>query len=130
MGAMLVRHEPASASMVRHELATDLDRHGVDGTTIHEVTLVASELVVNALRHARTTERDELRVHWTVGPDGVVVVAVEDPSEEIPVPRKAARDAPSGRGLTIVAALSAGWGYELTPRGKRVWAKVALRKVS
>jgi len=123
---MLVRHEPSSAAAVRRELATDLDLHGVDPETIDQVTLVASELVGNAVRHAGVDEGAELDVSWTLVNDAVIV-AVEDPSGEPPIVRTATPDAQSGRGLRIIEALTAEWGYEPTPRGKRVWAKVTLR---
>ena len=125
MGAMLVRHEPASASAVRREIALDLDLHGVDPDRIDEVALVASELIGNAVRHCDATERNELDVSWTVGTQDVVV-SVEDPSETLPVLRHAPPDAPSGRGLTIVQALTSEWGVEPTQRGKRVWARIDI----
>jgi two-component sensor histidine kinase len=122
---MLVRHEPASASAVRREIALDLDLHGVDPDRIDEVALVASELIGNAVRHCDATERNELDVSWTVGTQDVVV-SVEDPSETLPVLRQPPPDAPSGRGLTIVQALTSEWGVEPTQRGKRVWARIDL----
>jgi serine/threonine-protein kinase RsbW len=129
MGAMLIRHEPTSASAVRREIALDLDLHGVDEDTIDEITLIASELVGNAVRHADLNDKSELDVSWTVDPDEVVV-SVEDPSDKTPVRRNAAPDAPNGRGLTIIEALTSDWGYEFTPHGKRVWAKVSLPHAS
>jgi hypothetical protein len=47
----------------------------------------------------------------------------------VPVLRKAAPDAESGRGLEIVAALSTDWGWERVPGmgGKRTWALLAAR---
>lgn len=126
VGAMLVRQDASSASAVRRQLAADLDQHGVDADAIDEVALVASELVVNAVRHAGSAGGCEFGVRWTVHPDAVIVV-VEDPSTELPVPRTPAAGATSGRGLRIVEALTTDWGYELTPVGKRVWAKIALR---
>jgi anti-sigma regulatory factor (Ser/Thr protein kinase) len=123
---MLVRHQPLSASAVRHELAHDLNQHGIDCEVIDEVTLVATELVGNAIRHANHADKD-LGVSWEVSSDGVII-AVEDCSTAVPVQRDARPDAASGRGLTIVAALTSQWGYERTDRGKRVWAAVPLRR--
>jgi anti-sigma regulatory factor (Ser/Thr protein kinase) len=123
MGAMLVRHEPASASAVRHELAEDLVRHGLDGDTIDDAALVASELIGNAVRHAGVDESAELDVSWTISSDAVVI-SVQDPSQVLPVRRNVSADAPSGRGLSIVDALSSAWGAEPTRSGKRVWARI------
>jgi anti-sigma regulatory factor (Ser/Thr protein kinase) len=127
MGAMLVRHEPASAAVVRREIALDLDLHGVGEDAVHDVALVATELVGNAVRHgASATDPDaSWTVAWSIGPDEILI-SVEDPNDELPVVRHAAPDAPSGRGLAIVSALSSEWGVEPTDRGKRVWAKVRV----
>ncbi len=126
MGAMLVRHEPTSASAVRRELALDLEMHGFDDESVDTVTLVASELVGNAIRHAGIADDGELDVGWTVGANEIYL-SVEDPSPELPKRRYATPESPSGRGLAIVEALTCGWGADLTPRGKRVWAKIAVK---
>jgi anti-sigma regulatory factor (Ser/Thr protein kinase) len=123
MSVMMVRHEVTGASAVRRELALDLDLHGLDEDTIDAVTLVASELVGNAVRHAGIAADGELDIAWTIGPHDVMI-SVEDPSPLLPVRRNAAPDAPNGRGLAIVDALTSAWGVEPTKRGKRVWAKV------
>ncbi len=124
MGAMLVRHEPATASAVRRELALDLDLQGIGSDSVDDVTLVASELIGNAIRHAGG-DRDAWVVLWVVQ-DGGVTVSVEDPSHDLPVRRNPGPDATSGRGLAIVDTLSQDWGVEHTARGKRVWATVKV----
>jgi two-component sensor histidine kinase len=128
MGAMLVRHEPTSASAVRHALARDLDGHGVDEDSVATVVLVASELVTNAIRHGDIADSDDaLDVDWAVHPDHVVI-SVEDPSWKLPRRRHPKPEEPGGRGLTIIEALSIAWGAEPTRRGKRVWAKVRIAR--
>src|SRR5947199_222243 len=62
MTGMLVRREPISASLVRRSLAADLAPHDVDETSLHEVTLVATELVGNAIRHGNPAEGDGVDV--------------------------------------------------------------------
>lgn len=126
MGAMLVRHEATSASAVRRELTCDLELHGLDDDTIDAATLVASELVGNAVRHAGVPENGALDIGWTVGRDEIVIY-VDDPSPVLPVAREATPDAPSGRGLRIINTLAASWGAEPTPVGKRVWAKLSTQ---
>ncbi|WP_207394257.1 ATP-binding protein, partial [Actinomadura formosensis] len=101
-----------------------------------EVTLIASELVTNAVRH--TPER-EIRVRFTREVRGVLL-AVWDSCDALPV-RKPASSAASpdaaaleaghmeetgGRGLPIVEALASACGVSPTvPHGKWVWARVA-----
>jgi anti-sigma regulatory factor (Ser/Thr protein kinase) len=127
MGAMLVRHEPSSAALVRHEIAADLGARGFDRDSIDDVTLVASELVGNAVRHVQLAPADDLDVTWNIA-ETHVVLAVSDISRERPQVRAAATADTSGRGMTIVESLSADWGVDRLPRGKRVWAKLPLRR--
>ncbi|MDT4944364.1 MAG: hypothetical protein QOH14_1097, partial [Pseudonocardiales bacterium] len=47
VGALLVRHEAASAALVRHQIVDDLARQRVASDSIDEVALVATELVGN-----------------------------------------------------------------------------------
>jgi len=126
MGIMLIRDEPTSASAVRRELALDLDLHGVDEESIEAATLVASELVGNAVRHAGIGDGGELDVGWTLGRHEVYI-RVDDPSRQLPVRRYPTPEAPNGRGLAIIDALSSAWGTEPRPRGKRVWARVPVQ---
>jgi anti-sigma regulatory factor (Ser/Thr protein kinase) len=79
-------------------------------------TLVASELTTNAVVHAGT----ELEVSISrFGPR--IRVAVRDHSSRPPTLRSVEPEAPSGRGMLLVAALSS-WGVLLTQGGKVVWA--------
>jgi two-component sensor histidine kinase len=126
MGAMLVRQEPTSASAVRRELAADLQLYGVVPDDVDAVTLVASELVGNAIRHTDATEDSALDISWTVG-EREVYLCVDDPSSTLPRRRYPDADSTSGRGLTIVEALSIDWGADPHPGGKRVWARVPVR---
>jgi two-component sensor histidine kinase len=125
MGEMLVRQEPASVSVVRRELALELDLYDVPPDVIDDAALVLTEILGNAIRHSAPVEREDLDVSWTVLPD-VISICVEDRSDRMPVLRIAAPDAPSGRGLAIVQALCREWGVDRTPRGKRVWARIAI----
>jgi serine/threonine-protein kinase RsbW len=126
MGAMLVRQEPTSASAVRRELAADLLLYGIESDDVDAVTLVASELVGNAIRHSGAVEDAELDISWTVG-ETEVYVCVGDPSDALPRRRFPDSQSTGGRGLTIVEALCVDWGAEPTPDGKRVWARIPVR---
>lgn len=126
MGAMLVRHSAASVAAVRRSIAADLADNGVDEDSVHDVTLVASELVGNAVRHTDLAPDEELGISWTLTPTEVVV-SVADGSDGEPRLRIVGADEPSGRGLAIVDQLSSKWGVEHLQRGKRVWAQVPIR---
>jgi serine/threonine-protein kinase RsbW len=125
MGAMLVRHEPNSVAVVRHHIAADLTSNGVSPDRVDDVTLVASELVANAVRHAESSPDQDLGISWTITPANVLV-SVADGSEREPRLGNAGADEPSGRGLAIIDQLSSTWGVEQLGIGKRVWARVPI----
>ncbi|WP_375477956.1 ATP-binding protein [uncultured Jatrophihabitans sp.] len=129
MGELAVRHEAASAGVVRSAIAADLTRRSIAPDTVDDVLLVASELVGNAVVHTGPTwdgdVASELDVFWDVTSDAVVV-QVLDSSADAPRPRVASNTSTSGRGLAIVAALADAWGVEPAGEGKQVWARVPL----
>ena len=85
---------------------------------VDDVTLVASELATNALRHAGTA----FTVTITAFADDVVL-AVGDGSLAMPVLVDAGDDDVVGRGMAIVDVVSRDWGVEVDGDvGKSVWA--------
>jgi anti-sigma regulatory factor (Ser/Thr protein kinase) len=85
--------------------------------------LLTSELVTNAIMHeagetitlAITCSRGQLRIE------------VHDTSCSVPVQEDVPADAETGRGLMLVAALSAQWGYYRTLAGKAVYFTLAFQ---
>lgn len=122
---MAVRHDPASAAVVRHSIAADLATRGVADADMADVVLVASELVGNAVLHAVAGAHGDLDVTWEVEPDAVVV-RVHDGSDELPQLQRPHIGQANGRGLTIVAALARDWGVRRDARGKQVWARIPV----
>jgi anti-sigma regulatory factor (Ser/Thr protein kinase) len=127
VGALLVRHDAASAAFVRRQLASDLGAYDLPDDTIDDVILVASELLGNAVRHTPASRQATLDVSWDVDASGVRV-CVADSSDQPPVVRTPEVDEPGGRGLTIVDAVSDRWGVERDGHGKRVWAHVPTQE--
>jgi anti-sigma regulatory factor (Ser/Thr protein kinase) len=84
-----------------------------------DAVLVASELVSNAILHARTAI--ELKLSCDLS---TVRVEVYDENTRVPVVAGCPVDATSGRGLALVAALSSAWGIEHYGEGKIVWAEI------
>jgi anti-sigma regulatory factor (Ser/Thr protein kinase) len=84
-------------------------------------TLVVSELVTNALTHARSEMTLELRCGA-----GLLRISVTDASPDFPRPQDADPGAEGGRGMQVVAELASGWGIEHLASGKRVWAEIAV----
>jgi anti-sigma regulatory factor (Ser/Thr protein kinase) len=114
---------PAEASSPRRaRLFVDevLHRWRRDGA-IERMALIASELVTNAVRHART----DVVVHLEAR-DASIYLEVIDGAEGRPRFIESDGGMPSGLGLPIVEALASSWGT--TGRdggGKGVWAEVA-----
>jgi anti-sigma regulatory factor (Ser/Thr protein kinase) len=82
---------------------------------------VSDELVVNAVRHARGTA--SIRLSFQQVPGGILI-EVTDGDPRPPVPRVPSDLDGSGRGLAIVAGLSARWGWRPDGLGKTVFAVV------
>jgi anti-sigma regulatory factor (Ser/Thr protein kinase) len=114
----------ASVAEVRKVVVEDLQTRDVTTTVVDEAEIVVSELVSNAVRHARPLPDGMLRVHWKVKA-GVVEVEVTDGGGES-TPRPAPRTvwAPSGRGLRIVRSLAHEWGVTEDRNGSTVWASL------
>jgi anti-sigma regulatory factor (Ser/Thr protein kinase) len=114
--------------VARHHLCRDMDAHSVDGALAGDAELLLSELVGNAVRHARPLPGGVVRVAWEVASSEVVLRVTDGGSTNGHRPRETAvgPDAISGRGLTIVAALAARWGVEPASGGQSVWAVLAV----
>ena len=94
--------------------------------SIQDITVVVSELVTNALRHALpgyggARPRRTIRV-GLLQLKPCLLCAVADPSTAAPVIRPPGPLGETGRGLHIICALSDRWGYATTDTGKVVWA--------
>ena len=85
--------------------------------------LLTSELVTNAIRH----EPGETVTLAITCAYGQLRVDVHDTSCFLPVLVDAPADAETGRGLMLVASMSAGWGVYRTPTGKAVYFTLAFR---
>jgi anti-sigma regulatory factor (Ser/Thr protein kinase) len=98
---------------------------GLPTEVADDVLLVVSELVTNALLHART----ELELHVRTSCDSVFV-AVRDANLDPPRRLEASALDAGGRGLCLVESLSDRWGVDEEPGGKVVWCELALAPVS
>lgn len=86
--------------------------------------LLVSELVTNAIQISRMAEQDAPVRLWLGSDLAQVVIFVWDASPLPPLRGDVGEDAESGRGLLIVQAVSARWGWDFPPGmgGKVVWA--------
>jgi anti-sigma regulatory factor (Ser/Thr protein kinase) len=87
--------------------------------------LVVSELLSNAIRHARPLPGSNLRLSWNLT-DGAVEIAVTDGGAATrPMTAQATVSSLGGRGLDIVDYLARNWGVRTDDTGLTVWAVVA-----
>jgi len=95
-----------------------------------DLELVTTELVTNAVVHARTLLAVRLERGTDATSDGRVLVTVRDLAPlpvTVPLPRHLLATAECGRGHLIVAELSVSWGVRAElPDGKAYWAAVDL----
>ncbi|WP_411145870.1 ATP-binding protein [Streptomyces sp. x-80] len=116
----------AAISPVRRRLRACLQAFGLDEVA-DDVALVSQELMANAVVHGcRSLPADtELTITaaWT---DEQLRVEVHDPSGGKPREQGESESRVTGRGLTLVGALSDRWGVEVGPAGcgKSVWAEL------
>lgn len=99
-----------------------------------DAALLVSELVTNAVLHARTDVTLTLAVA-----DGVLEVGVADGAAHLPLPRQPGDAAPhrpgsqparwtaeSGRGLDLLDTVADSWGMVVLAAGKQVWFRLSV----
>lgn len=106
---------PESVGQGRRFVRSTLREWGHDAL-VDTATLLVSELVTNAVLHARTPPeiivrlgRDEVRIE------------VLDGSDRLPRAKGYGVESSTGRGLLLVDRLAAAWGTEVREAGKVVW---------
>lgn len=109
---------PTSAASARRFVNSTLSGWGCEGIA-EIVLLLVSELVTNAVLHARSDVELVLRMRGRR-----LRVEVGDGSRTAPVLRAHDDEAMTGRGLSLVEQLSEAWGVHRTGDGKRVWFEI------
>lgn len=84
--------------------------------------LVASELVSNAVQHAR----GGCRLSVSIEPDGLHVRVRDYARGRSPRPRPVDAARAGGRGMHLVVTLATDWGVQEHPDGKTTWAMISL----
>ena len=114
---------PRSISTARHAVARLLQTKPVPEEVIEDVLLLVSELVTNAVLHART----EVHVAASVEPGRVLVSVADDDPEHAPHRPERGALATSGRGMWLVERLATAWGVEVQTTSKVVWFETTFR---
>lgn len=111
--------DTSSASAARRFVAERLA--SLDASELFDTAvLLVSELVTNAVLHARSAVRLEVARNG-----GRLRISVTDDSPYEPVVRDSFDlEAGTGRGLMLVEALAADWGTDAADGGKTVWVEL------
>ncbi len=110
--------DPTAPRRARALLQDVAQEWGLDDDLHQDVAMVVTELVANAVDHARTASTVTLGLD-----DGDLLVTVRDGCPDgAPRPRPVDPTAPRGRGLQMVDALAESWGVTAHADGKTVWA--------
>ena len=125
MSAVLLPYTPASVATARWQLAADLREAGIAETAIGDAALVVSELLSNAIRHARPLPGATVRVSWELADDSLQVSVEDGGATTRPRATHPSLSSLGGRGLAIVEHLSTNWGVT-TSDGTTVWAVLSL----
>jgi serine phosphatase RsbU (regulator of sigma subunit)/anti-sigma regulatory factor (Ser/Thr protein kinase) len=95
---------------------------GVPAEAGHEAQVCVSELVTNAVVHARSTVDVTLQLEGS----RVLVLVADGALEGAAELRDGDPESAGGRGLLLVDALSEAWGVESTAQGTTVWCELLL----
>jgi anti-sigma regulatory factor (Ser/Thr protein kinase) len=115
----VVPNGPDSTPAARAFLSRLLDGWGLPDEVIDDASLLATELMSNAVRHGTGTVTLRVEVE-----EGVVQVRVHDEAEELPVLRETDPTSLGGRGLFIVQCVADQWGSDPDDSGKTVWFRL------
>jgi anti-sigma regulatory factor (Ser/Thr protein kinase) len=123
--ALALPGTPESVPVARRRVRAALGFHEL-GEFTEDAEVITAELVANAVQHACQDGTKAIGVILThAGTPAAVTVAVSDSSPQVPVRRDTPAGSERGRGLQIVEALSARWGWRCGGGGKVVFAVLA-----
>lgn len=115
--SLVLPPDPSSVPLGRQATAAHLSELPSD--LVEDACLIATELLGNAVRHGHGA----VTLTLTADDAGVLMTVASDADLD-PAPRSAGPDAPSGRGLAIVDALAADWGWHRDREAVTVWARI------
>jgi len=119
---VLLPFVPASVAVARGRFSAELRSAGIFAAPAADAALVMSELLSNAILHARPLPDARVRVAWVLSPPRLQVMVSDGGSMTRPQAAPPSMSAIGGRGLCIVEHLSSSWGVRADERGTTVWA--------
>jgi anti-sigma regulatory factor (Ser/Thr protein kinase) len=113
---------PSSVAAARGRIAAELLQAGLFPAAVGDAALVMSELLSNAILHARPLPGACIRVSWVLSPTTVEVIVSDGGSATRPRASRPPLSSIDGRGLGIVEHLCLSWGVRADEHGTTVWA--------
>jgi len=113
--------EPASVPVARHRLTMWLKASGCEPAVIDDAGTVLTELLTNAVRHARPQPDGQVTVTVDVDDEAVRLAVSDGGASTIPSVVSPPPLAASGRGLGIVHSLTHDWGVREGADGTTVF---------
>jgi serine/threonine-protein kinase RsbW len=124
-----VRHEASAVSAARRQVRRELEQEQLPTLLLDDVEVVLSELMGNAVRHARPIAGGVLLVGWRIADDELTIRITDGGSVKRIEPRESSPMADSGRGLHIVERLASAWGVTDHAGSLRtVWAVLPVHE--
>jgi anti-sigma regulatory factor (Ser/Thr protein kinase) len=126
----MLPHAASSVAVARRRLSSELTASGVYESVIDDASVIVSELLSNALRHARPLPSGQVRLAWDRNGDLIELEVSDGGSSTEPRRGPGTLSSLGGRGLGIVEALSEGWGVRHDEDSTTVWAVVRAPKTA
>ena len=113
---------PEAASRARAVVNQELGR-AVSARVLEDATLLVSELVTNAVRHAPRAGPLEIELRLKVDTERIRVVVSDPGAGFVVAPRMPTASGSSGWGLYLVDRIADRWGV-ITRDGSEVWFEI------
>jgi len=116
----------SSVSLARQRLRSWMAAQHIPAERIEEARVVVSELVGNAVRHARPLADGTLRIAWCLDGRALRLSVTDGGGAGRPHTVHASPNAVAGRGMVIVDSLAESWWVDQSRRRTTVHALLAL----
>jgi anti-sigma regulatory factor (Ser/Thr protein kinase) len=114
------------AACTARELLTEMLGGSTSEPTLHDLHLLTTELVTNAVLHAGAGESDKIALSVDGSGERLRVSVTDSGALGTPEVQDLDLEVPGGMGLFLVEQISSRWGYERLGDGaNRVWFELA-----
>ncbi len=123
---ILVPFAASSVPVVRQRLKQWMTERGSSREHIEDARVIVSELVANAIRHARPLPDGNILITWCADDLELEVTVTDGGGPTRPRKVNAHSSALAGRGITIIETLALSWWAEQTRARSTVHARLPM----